>query len=69
MKTTEINNTSSRVFEIALEGGREWKGGGNGNLLGTASIIQCFCHAKGNKHSVNIISQISITRVYIKPEM
>ena len=30
MRKTSI--TISRVFEIALEGGREWKGGGNGNF-------------------------------------
>ena len=50
------------------------EGGGNGKLegmeilLGRASVIKCYCHAKG-QHSVNIISQISITRVYIKPEI
>ena len=50
------------------------EGGGNGTLegmgilLGRASIIKCYCHAKG-QHSVNIISQISITGVYIKPEI
>ena len=47
-RKTGINR--SKVFKIALEGGRE---GGNRKedgmeiLLGRASIIQCFCHTKG----------------------
>ena len=28
----KADNNRSRVFEIALEGGREWKGEGNGNF-------------------------------------
>ena len=28
----KASNNRSRVFEIALDGGREWKGGGNGNF-------------------------------------
>ena len=32
VKKRKTSNNRSRVFEIALEGGREWKGGGNGNF-------------------------------------
>ena len=31
-KRKTSNNNRSRVFEIALEGGREWKAGGNRNF-------------------------------------
>ena len=44
MKKRKTSNNRSRVFEIALEGGRE----GMEILLGRASIIQFFCHARGN---------------------
>ena len=37
-------------------------------LLRRASIIQCFCHAKGNIQQT-FISQISMTYVYITPEI
>ena len=45
-RKTSIN--SSRAFKIALEGGKDWKVEGMEILLGRASIIQFFCHAKGN---------------------
>ena len=32
VKKRKTSNNRSRVFEIALEGWREWKGGGNGNF-------------------------------------
>ena len=32
VKKRKTSNNRSRVFEIALEGGREWKGGGNRNF-------------------------------------
>ena len=32
MKKRKTNNNRNRVFEIASEGGREWKAGGHGNF-------------------------------------
>ena len=37
-------------------------------LLERASIIQYFCHAKGNIQTT-LISQINMKCVYIKPEI
>ena len=44
IKKGKTSNNSSRVFGIALEGGKE----GMEILPGRASIIRCFCHAKRN---------------------
>ena len=68
MKKRKTNNHRSRVFKIALGGRREWKGGGNENFAWEGFNIQCFCHAKDNIQ-YTLISQISMTCVYIKPEI
>ena len=53
MKNRKTSNNRSRVFEMALEGGREWKGGGNGNFAGESfnhsMLLSCY-----SQHSVNI---------------
>ena len=50
VKKRKTSNNRSRVFEIALEGGREGmeRWGGIETLIGRDWNIRCFCHAKGN---------------------
>ena len=49
MKKRKTNNNRSRVFEIALEGWREWKGRGNGNFS-WESFNHSMLKATFNKH-------------------
>ena len=44
----KISNNRSRVLEIVLQGGREWKGGRNGNFARESINHSVLCHAKGN---------------------
>ena len=62
LKKKKTSNNRSRVFEIALERGRERKGGGNVNFTWESFNLQCFCHAKGNIQQT-LISQNSMTCV------
>ena len=52
MKKGKTSNNKRRVFEIALEGGTEWKGGGNENFAWESFNHSMFLSGQ-RQHSVN----------------
>ena len=73
VKKRKTSNNRSRVFEIALEGGREWKGGrGESKLwLGEIEIFDAFVMLKAtfSKHLVKLAWGVSIDLKYDAAEV